>query len=166
MLAALGAAAVSGLVSSTATAQVARRREDDDAPPPLLVAATNAAPPIQIAHGSHRSHSSHSSHSSHRSHYSSSGGGGYSSGNDDTAVMPQTVAPPPPPPPKPARVSFVAYPGGRIFVNGNAAGTDSTDAMVLKPGSYQIRIENRFVGNHTATVEIAEGQTGVVTLDW
>jgi len=73
---------------------------------------------------------------------------------------------PPPPPPKPARVSFVAFPGGRITVDGAAAGSDATALLSLKPGKHYIRIENRFLGEHTTTVEVTEGQTGTLTIEW
>ena len=168
VLAALGSAAGSGLLVSDAAAQVTRRNDDDDSPPPLLIVPSNAAPRVLLAgHGSHRSHSSHSSHSS---HYSSSGGGGYRGGGDyssssssrSTYVKPE----PPPPPPKPARVSFAAFPGGQIFVDGRPVGRDATDTLVLKPGTHSVRVLNRFLGEHTATVEISDGETGVITVSW
>ena len=73
---------------------------------------------------------------------------------------------PPPPPPKPARVSLVAFPGGRITVDGAVAGNDATTLLSLKPGKHYIRIENRFLGEHTTTVEVTVGQTGTLTIEW
>jgi hypothetical protein len=73
---------------------------------------------------------------------------------------------PPPPPPKPARVSFVAYPGGKIFIDDKPIGRDVTGLLILKPGSYTIRVENRFVGNHTERIEVTDGQTGQIAINW
>jgi PEGA domain len=63
-------------------------------------------------------------------------------------------------------VAFAAYPGGKIYLNNNAIGHDQTDAMFLKPGRYEIRVENRFLGNHEVNVEVAEGQTGTIAIEW
>lgn len=68
--------------------------------------------------------------------------------------------------PKPARVSFVAYPGGRIYVNDTLVGTDTTPTMTLRPDSYTVRIDNRFLGTQAIAVELTEGQIGVVLLEW
>jgi hypothetical protein len=163
----LGGAAASGLMIPGAEAQVARKRDDDgDVGTTLLV-----QPPDEslgggyLAHGSHRSHRSHSSHSS---HYSGSTGSGYEPAPDPTPAPRQPVVPraAPPPPPKPAVVSFVTYPGGRIFVDGKAVGVDSTGPVVLAAGQHFVRVENRFLGTQNIGVELREGQTGVVTLDW
>jgi len=169
-MAALGGAAGSGLLASDAVAQVARR-EDEDAPPPLLVAQASQKQPILLA--GHRSHRSHSSHASHRSHYSGGGGGGgggggdYSSDSSATYAPPAREAPPPPPPPpKPARVSFAAYPGGRIFIDDKPIGRDVTGTLILKPGSYTIRVENRFIGSFTQQIQISDGQTGSIEITW
>jgi hypothetical protein len=166
ILAALGSAASSGLLASNAAAQIARRDDDDDAPPPLVIAQAHNKQPILLA--GHRSHRSHSSHRSHNSHYS--GGGGY---GGSTSSAPEPVVresppkrEPPPPPPKPARVSFVAYPGGRIFLDDKPVGRDVTGMLILKPGRYLVRVENRFVGNHTESVEIGDGQVGPITIHW
>lgn len=166
-MAALGGAAGSGMLVSGAAAQVARR-EEEDSPPPLLIAQSNAKAPVLLA--GHRSHRSHSSHRSHRSHYSGRGGG-YSSGSyrggSTSTYVPERVRPdPPPPPPKPARITLIAYPGGKIFVDGKPVGRDATGTLVLKPGSYEIRVENRFVGDHTQTITLGDGQTGTVTISW
>jgi len=45
-------------------------------------------------------------------------------------------------------------------------GHDTTGTLTLKPGSHDIRVENRFVGVETRTVAVAEGQTGVIEIDW
>jgi hypothetical protein len=165
ILAALGSAAGSGLLASNAAAQVARR-DDDDAPPPLVVAQAQHKEPILLA--GHRSHSSHSSHRSHSSHYSGAGGygGSTSAGPEPVLREPPPKPEPPPPLPKPARVSFIAYPGGRIFLDDKPIGRDVTGALILKPGQYVVRVENRFVGNHTETVEVADGQVGPITIHW
>lgn len=73
---------------------------------------------------------------------------------------------PRPVPPKPARVSIVAYPGGRITLDGKIVGRDASGTLVLKPGSYAISVENRFLGTHTATIDITAGQLGVVPIKW
>jgi hypothetical protein len=166
----LGGAAASGLMIPNAAAQVARKRDDEgNVDTTLLV-----QPPDESLGGgylAHSSHSSHSSHASHSSHYS----GSRNSGDGDDYSAPSTgygqqqaVAPaaPPPPPPKPAVVSFVAYPGGRIFINGRLIGVDSTGAVQLPAGDHDVRIENRFLGSQSVSVSLSEGQTGVVTLDW
>src|SRR5687768_16871285 len=118
----LGGAAPSGLLVPGAAAQVARRPEDehDSDEPLLLTPADDRLGGGYLAHRSHSSHRSHRSHSSHRSHYSSR--------NHSSGFVPYV---PPPPPPKPATVSFLAYPGGRIYVNSKLMGTDSTGAMSL-----------------------------------
>lgn len=167
ILAALGGAAGSGLLVSDAAAQLARR-EDEDAPPPLLIAQASQKAPVLLA--GHRSHRSHSSHRSHRSHYSSSGGGyggGGGGGGDSTSTYtPPVVREPPPPPPKPARVSFAAYPGGRIFIDNKPIGSDVTGTLILKPGRYTIRIENRFVGTYSEEISLSDGQTGRIEIAW
>ena len=174
VMAALGGAAGSGLLASDAVAQVARRDEEEDAPPLLVVQASQKAPILLAGHRSHRSHSSHSSHSSHYS--SRGGGGGYSSGGggggsfDDSGAIsrpdPPPVREPPPPPPKPARVSFVAYPGGRIFLDEKPIGRDVTSTLVLRPGRYLIRVENKFVGDHKQWFVLEDGQTGQIEILW
>jgi hypothetical protein len=63
-------------------------------------------------------------------------------------------------------VSFVAYPGGRIFVDGQPVGHDTSGTLTLKPGSHTVRVENRFVGVETRTIDVSEGQTGVIEIDW
>ncbi|MGN6108234.1 MAG: hypothetical protein ACTHU0_24215 [Kofleriaceae bacterium] len=165
-MAALGGAAGSGLLASDAAAQV-KRRDDEDSPPPLLIAQASANGPILLA-----GHRSHRSHSSHRSHYSSRGGGGYrgsysgSWGSSTSTYTPPVVREKPPLPPKPARVSFVAFPGGKILIDGKPIGRDATGTLVLKPGTYVIRVENRFLGHHSESVDIDEGQTGAIEINW
>ncbi|MEZ4301596.1 MAG: PEGA domain-containing protein [Polyangiaceae bacterium] len=73
---------------------------------------------------------------------------------------------PPPPPPRPATVSLVAYPGGRIFVDGKLVGTDSTSTLILAAGRHEVRIENQFVGDTNMALTVSEGQTGTVVLEW
>jgi hypothetical protein len=162
ILAALGSAAGSGLLASDAVAQVSGRREDEDVPRPLLVVPSRERPILLAGHSSHRSHSSHSSH------YSSSGGGG-GGGRDWTS--PEVVAPPPrpappPPPPKPAHVALIAYPGGAIFVDGHPIAHDVTATLTLQPGSHTVRIMNRFLGEVTVTIDVAEGQSGTIPIHW
>ncbi len=163
VLALLGAAASSDLLIPEAAAQVARRRnEDGETDPPLLLVPSDQA-------AGYLAHSSHSSHSSHRSHSSGGGGGGGGGGYEPSpapAPPPPVPPPPPPPPAKPATVSFVAYPGGRIFVDGQFVGQDASGTLTLKSGSHVIRVENRFVGVEARTVDLSEGQTGVVEIDW
>lgn len=173
ILAALSGAGPSGLLVSDARAQVSRR-EDEEAPPPLLVVRSNDASPILLAgHRSHRSHSSHrshysghGSHASHRSHYSGSSGGG-GGGTYVPEPAPVRVEPPPKPkPPKPARVSFAAFPGGKIYVDGKLVGTDATGTLTLKPGTYAIKVVNQFLGEHSTNVSLGDGQAGTVTIKW
>lgn len=170
LLAALSGASASGLLISDAAAQVGRRQDEEHAPAPLLLALADSEPVLVAGHSSHSSHSSHysgnSGHSSHASHYSGSrGGGGYDTASESTPA-PVARPEPPPPPPKPARVSFAAFPGGKIFVDGKPVGTDATGTLVLKPGSYVVKISNRFLGEHSTTVELTDGQSGVISLEW
>lgn len=164
LLAALSGAGGSGFLIPEAAAQVARRPDEEgEVDPPLVLAVAQAPAAELLAHGSHRSHSSH------RSHVSGSGGGGGGGGYGGYAADPTpTPAPyvPPPPPPKPATVSFVALPGGRISIDGVVMGNDATSTLVLKPEGHQVRVENRFLGEHKATIYLSDGQTGVVTIEW
>ncbi|WP_426748855.1 hypothetical protein VZQ01_21450 [Myxococcus faecalis] len=154
----LGGAAPSGLLVPGIELQVAqptwRRRNEEDSRDALLL----VVPPThgQILLAGHRSHRSHSSH---RSHYSGSRsrsyGGGYSAPDEA-----------PEPPPRPATVSFVAFPGGRIFVDDKPAGQDVTALMRLAAGKHTVRIENRFLGTTTVEVDLVAGQTGDVTIEW
>jgi hypothetical protein len=144
--------------------------------------------------GSGGGHSSHASHSSHYS--SSGGGGSYvpqpSSSSPDTptprppkAAVPPNLdddppASPPKPsttphkpadakphhPPRPATVSFVAYPGGRIFVDGKSMGQDATARQEFAAGKHVVRVENRFLGNVTVEITLSEGQTGDIKIEW
>lgn len=157
----LGGAAPSGLLIPGAEFQVAqptwRRREDEDKQEELLL----VVPPDngQILLAGHRSHRSHSSH---RSHYSGSRSGGYYV----PAPSAEPVYVPPPRPPKPASVSFVVFPGGRIFIDGKAAGQDVTAPMRLAAGKHVVHVENRFLGSTTVEVNLLEGQTGDVKIEW
>ena len=63
-------------------------------------------------------------------------------------------------------MSFVAYPGGKIFIDDQAAGHDATSVMSLKPGMYSVRVVNRFLGEHKQMITIVEGQTGTVIVAW
>jgi hypothetical protein len=164
IIAMLAGAAHSGLLLPAAAAQVARRPEDehDSTEPLLLKPAEEQLGGAMLAHRSHSSHRSHRSHSSHRSHYS---GSNHSSGYvPQYAPLPERL--PAPPPPRPATVSFVAFPGGRIFVDGQLRGSDGTSPITLNAGSHTIRVQNRFLGDKVFTITLHEGQTGVVTLEW
>ncbi|MDC0740807.1 PEGA domain-containing protein [Polyangium mundeleinium] len=151
-----GALPSDALVPS-ALAQSPRKPDDDGEDDSLLLTAPSIEQPMYLAH---RSHSSHRSHASHRSHYS----GGYGSGSrgSDSEEAPA----PPPPPPKPATVSLVAYPGGRIFVDGKLVGTDSTATLTLTPGRHEVRVENKFVGDTNTSIDVSEGQTGMIVVQW
>ncbi|MGD0678516.1 MAG: hypothetical protein ABSC94_24170 [Polyangiaceae bacterium] len=154
VVAVLAGAASTGLLVPDAAAQIARRPEDEyDNDAQLLVA--GPADPGNVLAG----HRSHSSHASHQSHYSGSGGGG--SGGSYV-----TPAPAPPPPPQPARVSIVAYPGGRIFLDDRLVGRDAAGPLTVGAGSHTIRVENRFIGTESREVELQEGQTGIIEIAW
>jgi hypothetical protein len=164
ILAALGAAAATGLVVSNAAALAFTSKDDDDGPNPLLLYPRGAS----FVFAGHRSHRSHSSHSSHSSHYSGSGtrsGGGYGYGTPEP-VAPPEPPPRPPPPPRPGRVSVAAYPGGRIFVDGRLVGTDVSGVLTLAPGSHDVRVENRFLGTNVSTIFVGDGETGVIDVSW
>ncbi|MCK8501919.1 hypothetical protein [Myxococcus fulvus] len=156
----LGGAAPSGLLVPGIELQVAqptwRRRNEEDSRDELLL----VVPPTngQILLAGHRSHRSHSSH---RSHYSGSRSRSYGGGYYVPSAEPEA-----PPPPRPATVSFVAFPGGRIFVDDKPAGQDVTALMRLAAGKHTVRIENRFLGTTTVEVDLVAGQTGDVTIEW
>ena len=154
VLAALGSAAGSGLLASDAAAQVAARRDDEDSPPPLLVVPSNAAPRILLA--------GHRSHSSHQSHYS----GSRSTSSSGVGAPAESAPEPPPPRPKPAHVVVVAFPGGKIFLADKLVGQDTTATLTLTPGSYDVRVVNRFLGDFTTTIEVSDGQTGEIPIYW
>jgi hypothetical protein len=169
LLAAIGVAAPSGLVVSDAAAQVARpprpKEDDGDDGDFVLVATPRDQAPAMLAHRSHSSHSSHSSH------YSGSRGSGNSGPDPQSAPAPvngsQGDSPPVyTPPPKPGVVTLAAFPGGRISVDGKPVGQDATGALVLTPGSHEVRVDNRFVGTATTTIQIADGQTGAIDIEW
>lgn len=163
ILAVLAGAAPSGLVAANAKASVIqplfRRREEEDDTHALLLLAPRDESRLLLAE--HSSHSSHSSHESHSSHYS--GSRGWNGGGGDDAPIPNVPAPRPP---KPAFVSFVAYPGGHIFVDGKPVGLDATGRLKLSAGKHEVRVENQFVGTGTVEVDLNEGQTGAVRIDW
>lgn len=60
----------------------------------------------------------------------------------------------------------MAYPGGRIFVDGKVVGQDSTATLTLQPGRHEVRVENRFVGDTNTSITVSEGQTGIVLIQW
>jgi hypothetical protein len=181
VLAILGSAAGSGLLAADAAARVLAPRDEDEIGAPLLLAPPQVDPSELLAHSSHRSHQSHSSHRSHSSgghgtHYSSpsyplpshsggsSSGGSHSGGSsdsDNTSLVPDT-----PRPSKPAKVSFVALPGGTIFVDGKNVGDDQTGILTLKAGIHQVKVQNRFLGDHEHVLTLAPGQSGTVTIQW
>jgi hypothetical protein len=143
----------SGLLVGDAAVRLSRR--NDVVSDELVLTNSDQNEPIFADHESHSSHSSHQSHSS-------GSGGGWSG---DSSYVPSEPAPAPAPP-KPATVSFVAYPGGRIFVDGSPMGRDATGVLTLKAGSHDIRVVNRFLGEYKVSVELAEAQTGVLTIEW
>ncbi|MDC0685720.1 hypothetical protein [Sorangium atrum] len=151
-----GATSSNTLVPS-ALAQAPRRPDDDGDDDPLLLTAPGIQQPMYLAHRSHRSHQSHRSHSS---HYSGGHGSGWRGSYEEPAPEP------PPPPPKPAVVSLVAYPGGRIFVDGKLVGTDSTATLVLASGTHEVRVVNQFVGDTNTRIFLSEGQTGMIVIQW
>ncbi|RJS15369.1 hypothetical protein DRW03_33555 [Corallococcus sp. H22C18031201] len=63
-------------------------------------------------------------------------------------------------------MSFIAYPGGRIFVDEKPAGVDVTGVMRLSAGKHRVRVENPFLGSTTVEVELVAGQTGQVSIEW
>jgi hypothetical protein len=170
LLAVLGGAQSSGLLVRDAEARVlqavVRRRDEEESHEELLVVAPRNDAEVLIAgHRSHSSHSSHRSHASHSSHYS--GNSGYGGGSTYVpAPAPRPVYVPPPRKPKAATVSFVAFPGGKIFVDDKAVGVDATTELKLAAGKHQVRIENQFLGSTTIDVELTEAQTGVIKLEW
>ncbi len=161
MLAGLGWSTSSA--TQVAPTPLARRSdEDEQSDVPLLV----LPPDTSHAYLAHRSHASHASHSS---HYSGSGGGGGGGGGGyDTTPADTTPADttPPPPPPKPPTVSFAAYPGGKIYVDNQLMGRDATGQLTLKAGVHVIRVQNRFLGVETRSITLADGQTGVIEIEW
>lgn len=162
LLGVVGGAAPTGLLVHDAEAKavqpfVRRRDDDQDREEPLLLIAPEHMGTMLLA--GHSSHRSHSSHYSGNSHYS--GGGGRTFYVPDTSVEPQNVKPP-----KPATVSFIAYPGGNIFVDGKSFGRDTTRTLKLSAGKHSIRVQNRFLGEGSVEVELTEGQKGVVEINW
>ena len=121
VLALLGGAASSGLLIADAAAHVARRPDDDgDTDTPLLLVPSNKTAGY-LAHGSHSSHSSHQQPFVRRRWRRWR--------TAETNRVPRRPRHPRSRLPrrrphlaKPATVSFVAYPGGRIFVDGQLVG--------------------------------------------
>ncbi|SET78094.1 hypothetical protein [Stigmatella erecta] len=187
LLALIGGAAPSGLLVSGAetSGDPFRRKEEEDSHHEVLLVEPAGGPPVLLA-----GHRSHRSHSSHRSHYSGSGGSRRVYVPTYVPPAPSRSSTPSPPPdrsdetstdsestpsqraeapsrvPRPARVSFVAFPGGRIFVDDKPVGQDVTAPLELPAGTHAVRVENRFVGQVTVEVELLEGQTGEVMLEW
>lgn len=184
----IGVAASTGLLVSDAAARVASpRREDDDLPPLLLAPQPDVGDLLaHRSHSSHRSHRSHSSHSSGSSgwHYSGSSGrksggsssggsssggsssGGSSSGGGGSSWDEPSSVPAPRPRPKPAKVELIASPGGTIVVDGVEHGSDATGVLELAAGTHVVEIRNRFLGVHSTTVNVTEGQRGKVKVEW
>jgi hypothetical protein len=160
----MGAAAPTGLLVPNAEASLlAKRRDEEDADdiPLLLTPSDDDVGAGLVGHRSHSSHRSHRSHSSHRSHYS----GSFHDSSSGTGTG-QTFVAPRPASPKPAVISLVAVPGGRIFVDGKLVGTDATGPVALAAGSHTVRIENRFLGTGVVEVNLNPGQTGVIDVKW
>lgn len=63
-------------------------------------------------------------------------------------------------------MTLVSYAGGQIFVDDKPVGTDATGVLTLKAGTHKIRVQNKFLGDHETTVEIADGQRGTVVIEW
>jgi hypothetical protein len=63
-------------------------------------------------------------------------------------------------------VSFVALPGGSVFVDGKLVGRDETPKLTLKLGTHTVRVENRFLGTHEYVITVSEGQSGRVKVEW
>lgn len=66
----------------------------------------------------------------------------------------------------PARVSFVAYPGGSIFVDGRFVGRDETSVMRLSAGEHVVRVENAFLRSHEARITLSPDQRGTIVIEW
>lgn len=162
----VGEAAPTGLLIPHASAHVLQppfKRPDDDGDSiDLLVLPSRDEHPMMIA-----AHRSHRSHSSHRSHYSGRGGGGGGGGGRGYSYSDSgNTEPAPAPKPKPATVTFVAYPGGRIYVDDKLVGVDESRLLTLAAGEHTVRVENRYVGDTTVVVQLTQGQTGVVEIKW
>lgn len=162
----LAPAGASGLLTANAAVVVRRKDEEGSVDWPILQPVREDISGALASHRSHRSHSSHRSHRSHSSHYSSSGSSYSPAYSPDYATAPNYATPPPPPPPKPGIVSLVAYPGGKIYVDGKLVGVDATRKVSLTPGTHFVRIENRFLGIKDISVVVNEGQTGVINVEW
>lgn len=165
ILGALPGADLSGMVRADAIGRLTSKSDDEDEQPALLLHSPQEGALLLAGHRSHRSHSSHRSHHSGRSW----GGWGLGSGGgDDDDYEPQGAAarPQPPAPARPYNVSFVAIPGGRIFVDDVELGRDETRVVTLRAGSHAVRVENRFLGVHSRTIELGEGTAGVIRIVW
>jgi hypothetical protein len=51
-------------------------------------------------------------------------------------------------------------------VDGKLVGSDATGPLTLQPGRYAVRVQNRFVGEATQTIDVSDGQSGVVVVKW
>jgi hypothetical protein len=60
----------------------------------------------------------------------------------------------------------IAYPGGKLFVDDKPVGRDASPVLTLLPGSYRIRVVNRFLGEFATTIEVTDGQSGVIPIHW
>jgi hypothetical protein len=68
--------------------------------------------------------------------------------------------------PKAAEVQLIAFPGGEILLDGKPVGYDATGPVKIKPGTHEVTIKNRFLGENKVTIEISEGQTGKIVFNW
>jgi hypothetical protein len=165
LLALIGGALSTGMVSNSALADSAnaRSREDEDEANAytrtLLIPSTQLG---DVEFAKHGSHASHTSHRSHASHSSSNHGSGYVDPGGGNVAPPQ----PPPPPPQPGFVKIVAFPGGKIAVDGKDAGRDETQPMSLTPGSHVVEVSNQFAGTGSTTIEVGAGQKGEIDVEW
>ncbi len=76
------------------------------------------------------------------------------------------VAPRPPAPGKALLVTFIAFPGGQILVDGVLQGRDATMPIRLRAGKHEARVKNRFLGESVHPFEAREGQNDSVVIVW
>jgi hypothetical protein len=57
-------------------------------------------------------------------------------------------------------------PGGQIYVDGRLMGRDGTGVLTLKAGSHDVKVVNRFLGEHTTSVDLDDGETGIKKIVW
>ncbi|RYZ35807.1 MAG: hypothetical protein EOO71_34110 [Myxococcaceae bacterium] len=60
----------------------------------------------------------------------------------------------------------MAIPGGRLSVDGKPVGQDSTGPLEFPAGKHVVRVENRFLGHTTLELDLREGQTGEIKIEW